>query len=553
MKTKSIIYLVTLGFLTLFLLIGTSSCDDKLDLNPNNAYSSGDFWTNETNAMLALTGVYRGGVDYWLSPWHTDWWTVPGTVLFELVSDNGYDRRGDNSYINVIASGELTANNAYIKMIWEHSYKRIAICNNFIENIGRVEMDELKIKQMEAEARFIRACQYFYMSQYWGSVPLVTKTLSDQEANIVTKASKQEIVQFVIDELAAAAEALPRYRDLTPNDVGRANKQTALAFLGRMYLAEKRFDEAASVFKEIIDYGDNAIDPDFTSLFNGTNESSSEILFAYQYIGNVYRNGLPQRTYPRSLGGYNFVNPYSSLADEYDWSDGTPFSYEDDRYNSEDMAANRDPRFGFTFYCDNGTFCNTTISFDPDDFESPDRITYTMQATRTGYGLRKFFDESFTGSISTGYGADMPIIRYAEVLLSYLEAKLESGSIISQDLLDETINKIRGRASVNMPPITEKDPAKLREILRKERRIEMAFEGIRYWDLLRWGIAGEVLQGDFWGAPFPNSTTYSTSTKKIDPEGYSRWYVTSKAFRVGQDETWPIPESESNINPRLLD
>jgi hypothetical protein len=69
---------------------------------------------------------------------------------------------------------------------------------------------------------------------------------------------------------------------------------------------------------------------------------------------------------------------------------------------------------------------------------------------------------------------------------------------------------------------------------------------------LRWGIAGEVLQGDFWGAPFPNSSRYATTTKKIDPAGYSRWFVTTKAFRKGQDETWPIPESESNINPGLL-
>ncbi|MEZ5103491.1 MAG: RagB/SusD family nutrient uptake outer membrane protein [Draconibacterium sp.] len=552
MNTQNIFNYLMRGIFAVILLTGTMSCDDELDLNPNNAYSSGNFWTSETNAMLALTGVYRGGVNYLLSPHPTDWWTVPGTILFELMSDNGYDRRGDNSPFNTITNGQLTANNDYIRRFWVNSYKRIAICNNFIENIGRAEFGETKIKRMEAEARFVRASQYFYMSQYWGSVPLVTKTLSDQEANTVVKSPTQEIVQFVIDELIEVSGALPLHRELTSDDKGRVSKQAALAFLGRMYLSDHRYNEAATVYKEIMDYGDNAIDPDFTSLFNGTNENSSEILFAYQYIANVYQNEFPQRAYPRSLGGYNFVNPYSDLADQYDWNDGTSFSYEDERYNPENMAANRDPRFDYTFYCDNGTFCNTPISFDPDDLQSLDRITYTLQATRSGYGLRKFFDESFTGPLNTGYGADMPIIRYAEILLSYLEAKLESGSVITQDLLDETINTVRSRTSVDMPPIIETDPTKLRQILRKERRIEFAFEGFRYWDLLRWGITGEVLQGDFWGAPFPNSARYATTTKKIDPAGYSRWFVTSKAFRKGQDETWPIPESESNINPGLL-
>ncbi len=184
-----------------------------------------------------------------------------------------------------------------------------------------------------------------------------------------------------------------------------------------------------------------------------------------------------------------------------------------------------------------------------DSSNSPDQINPSKQSTTTGYSLRKYLDESFVGDKRTGYGANMPIIRYAEVLLSYLEAELEAGRPISQSLLDITINKIRGRTSVNLPPITQTNPVLLRSILRKERRVELAFEGIRYWDLLRWGIAHEVLTGDFWGAPFPDSKTYLAKSKKIDPD--FRWWVTSKNFRKGQDEVWPIPEAEVNINPKL--
>ncbi|MNN32930.1 SusD family protein [compost metagenome] len=101
-----------------------------------------------------------------------------------------------------------------------------------------------------------------------------------------------------------------------------------------------------------------------------------------------------------------------------------------------------------------------------------------------------------------------------------------------------------------MPAINVQSSTSLRTTLRNERRIELALEGLRYWDLLRWGIAKDVLKGDFYGAPFPNAKNLRIkSGGSKDP--YSRWYVTSKSFRAGQDEHWPIPQNEVNINPNL--
>ena len=102
-----------------------------------------------------------------------------------------------------------------------------------------------------------------------------------------------------------------------------------------------------------------------------------------------------------------------------------------------------------------------------------------------------------------------------------------------------------------MPGIHELNPDRLREIVRHERRIELAYEGIRYWDLLRWHIAHEVLNGKIWGAPYSNSTQYATATKEVDPTGHCRWYVGKREFRNPQDYTWPIPLAEQNINPNL--
>ena len=549
MKTYIEFKKILTNFLLVIALLGITSCGDQLQQSPNDQFDKENFWTNESNAMIGLTGVYRGNINYGTQVDPSDWWTYAGIVFFEHATDNAFDRRGKNANQNRLTNGTLLANNGVINSYWKGSYIRIAIANDFLENIGRVDMDEAKIKRMTAEARFIRACQYFYMSQYWGAVPLVTKTLTPEEANVVTKASKSEVVNFVIKEFSEAATDLPRYKDMPSSEFGRASKQAALAFLGRIYLAEKKYAEASQAYKQIIDFGDNIIDPDYGSIFNTTNEASAENIFSVQYYSGLAGNALTQHALPANKGGWHIVNPLESLAVNYDFTDGTPFSYDDPRFNSHNMAENRDPRFAATFLYDGCVFAGKVYDCNPDHNSSVDQLTYSKQATRTGYGLRKFFDENFAGDLASGYGGNLPIIRYAEVLLSYLEAELEGGKPITQSLLDMTINKTRGRASVQMPPITETNSGTLRPLLRKERRIELALEGIRYWDLLRWGTLGDVMQGDFWGASFPDATKTGS---KVDPTGHKRWYVDTKAFKKGEDEVWPIPESETNINPNLL-
>jgi len=551
MKTNIKVNNMIAGSLLLLILLAISSCSKELEQYPNNQFAKETFWTNESNAMIALTGVYRGNIVFngtQVNP--SDWWCYAGLILFEHATDNAFDRRGKNAAQNRLTNGTLLPDNAILGTLWNGSYIRIAICNDFLENIESVEMDETTKKRMIAEVRFIRAAQYFYLCQFWGAVPLVTKTLTPDEANEQTKTPKADIVSFVIDELTEAAVDLPRCKDIPGSEFGRAPKQVALAFLGRIYMAEKRFTDASDVYKQIIDFGDNIIDPDYESIFNTSNETSAEIIFSVQYAAELAANGLTQHALPANKSGWHLVNPLENLAIEYDFTDGTPFSYSDPRFNSHNMGENRDPRFAASYLYDGRVFGGNIYDCHPDHASSIDQLTYSKQATRTGYGLRKFFDEDFSGSLLTGYGGNIPIIRYAEVLLSYLESELEGGKPITQELLDMTINKIRQRESVQMPVITVTDPALLRPILRKERRIELAMEGIRYWDLLRWEILGEVMQGDFWGASFPDATKTGSKT---DPTGNKRWWVDNKAFRTGQDEVWPIPQSEQDINPNLRD
>lgn len=535
--------------LTTVIVTTLASC--SLDRDPLDRMSEGQIWSSEENALLGITGIYKNTIQFNSPEYNpSDWWSYGGLIFTEFASDNGYDRRGINSGFHQLSSGVLLSNNGYINNYWSNSYSKIAKANRFLEGIDNLNASEDVIERFKAEAKFLRATQYIYLSQYFGSVPIVTKTLNMQEANNVKKSSIEDITQFIEDELIECIDALPLFSALKDNEIGRASKQAALAFLGRSYLNTKEYSKAITVYEEIIDYGENDISADYSALFIPKGENSSENIFSMQYLEDLAGNAMPQHAYPAKDGGWCLINVSGSLFEAYEFIDGTPFDFENPLYNPNNLGENRDPRLDYTIYYDKSAFNGSTYLCHPDNGASIDRIA-SGQTTQTGFMMRKYFDESFTGNMNS-YGGNVPIIRYAEVLLSFLEAKLENGDAIDQALLDKTINKVRGRASVNMPKITVTNPEELREILRNERRVELAMEGIRYSDLLRWGTAHIELNKDILGAPFPGSERVSNY-----PDGttdkYGRWYVGNRSFRVDKDYHWPIPQREQEINPNLRD
>ncbi len=545
---KSLKYIVALALAAgLF-----QACD--LERYPLTDLSEETFWNSESNAELALTSLYRGsltdGVEY--NP--SDWWSYHGMIMMEHLSDNAFDRRGENNPFFKISSGNLTADNAFIKRYWETSYKRIGYCNRFLVGIQNSSESEKKTR-MIAEARFLRATQYFYLASYFKNVPLVENVLTGEEANNVTKTSQADILKWCVTEFTAAAADLPRFSAIPAGEAGRACKQAALAFLGRTCMLQKDWKSGAKAFHDIMELGDNAINANYQELFYpSTGTSNKENIFYIQYLENYLGTGLPQHALSAKDGGWSLVNPAADLYESYEFKDGTPFSYDDPRYDPSNLGKDRDPRLDYTIYYNGAIFMGTEYKMSPDySAAKKEKLDYTSEASRTGFMMRKYFEESTPINDVQSANGLTPVIRYAEVLLGYLECLVEDNQTITQGILDETINAVRGRASVNMPPVTEVTPAKLREIVRHERRIELAMEGIRYWDIMRWGIAHEVLSQKIWGAPYPGSTQYATTTKEVDPTGNYRWYVGKRAFRNPMDYTWPIPQSEQNINPNLRD
>ncbi len=265
-----------------------SSCQKQLEKSPLDTFDQSTFWTNQSNLMLALTGLYHGNIVFNKPDYNSsDWWSYSGLLFMELSSDNAYDRRGENSPYQKLSNGNNTSSNNILGFYWKNSYSRIANCNYFLENVDKSSASDDIKNRFKAEARFLRACQYFYLSQFYGKVPLITKTLSPAEANAVTKSSTEDVEKFVETEFIAAAQGLPKYGEMPSSEFGRASKQAALAFLGRLYLAEQRWTDAAATYKQIIDFGDNIIDPDYAGLFDGSNENSKEIIFSLQYLQNL--------------------------------------------------------------------------------------------------------------------------------------------------------------------------------------------------------------------------------------------------------------------------
>lgn len=523
----------------LFITCMFISCNEGiLDKQPLDQLATNNFWTTAEDVDLALAGVYNKA---------TTWSSANHICEFDNNTDNGIDRKANQSFLSY---GNLNPSTSDIKSYWNGSYREIAGCNYFLENVEKVEdLNAAKKAQMIAEVRFLRAFTYFNMSQYWGSVPLVDKLLTMEESITINCASKAEVVNFILAELSAVENDLPATRP--SKEHGRVVKGAALAIKGRLLMAEKKWAEAAAAYKAIIDLGVHKIDPLYEELFNGKNEKSSEIIFSRKYLAGEISNSTQLYYRPSVDGGWHHMNPFQSLINSYLCTDGKSIE-ESNLYDPlfpvvKNGVNYRDPRLLYTvFYPGVSTIKGKVYHGHPDSTKVSGDV-FTYDAGMTGYCMQKYVDNSYTGDVYNS-GVDIPIIRYAEVLLSYLECKINAGDKIDQNLLDLTINAVRGRQSVKMAPTTETDAAKLKVILKRERRVELAWEGLRYWDLLRWGEAADILSNK------PQYGIFLTS----DPQNYSRfpvgsdghYFVINLKFRA-TDIPWPIPQDELDINTSM--
>lgn len=538
MKLKNIYsklpsFKIGLLFVLYFSMVACKS--DYFDKQPLDSISDGTFWKTEKDANLALIGCYNIGAG-WSGE---DFWNARAVFYLDLMAGLGSEKELIPDHVT---DGTLNASYWVTNSYWSNTYNKIAKCNNFLDHIDAIPMDQTKKNILKSEVRTLRAYCLFNLALYFGDVPLPKKLLTLEEANSILRTPKAEVWTFVENELKESAALLPATRP--SSEMGRITAGASLALLGRVQMAEKKWSDAAVTYKKIIDSGVYSIEQGgFKKLFIQTGENSNEIILASQYHEDTYSHVFLQYLYPETYGGWHQFSPYNELVQSYECIDGKTIE-QSPLYDSNNPYNNRDPRLDQTIMIsDRAVFKGVKYISRPES-TSPDRMN---RYNWSGYCVNKFMDSTFAGNLMN-YGGNFTLIRYAEVLLSYLEAKVEAGDAINQALLDETINKVRGRASVNMPPVKVTDAASLRTIFRRERKVELAFEGIHYYDILRWGTAATELNRQFTGMKLTNSpSTYKDFP--VDNQGFLLYQ--KRAFVAGRNELWPIPQSERDINKNL--
>ncbi len=525
-----------LRFLIAFTLLIPSGCQNGfLDENPLDAISEGIFWNNRAECYQALMGVYSTYAERTAERINN----LDKSMIW-MSSFAGYSSWRTFDWTRGI---EIQATHGTITTMWRKLYLQISRTNYFLDNIDKADIPAEEKAQMKAEVRFLRAFSYFWLSQMYGNIPMPTHTLTFEEANNISQVSEKEAREFILSELTAIAGDLPLSHSAT--EKGRIEKGAALALKGRVLLAEKRWADAAVTYREIMNLGRYEIDPRFKQLFITEGENNQEFIFVNKYMENEFGEAMSQHTIRSSLyGGFNACNLFQHFLDEFPMKDGKSIA-ESDLYNPKEPFDNRDPRLYETVLITGYSEVNGEV-FQGD----PVTIARTGQtgANITGYILQKFWDRSFTGNRQY-YGADYPQIRYAEILLSLLEAELEAGTAITQGLLDETINRIRKRPAVNMPEVIEKDPSRLREIVRRERVVELGFEGgIEYFDMRRWGTLQEMVDREYYGMKMTDDPANYEGIHNINQDGH---LVIGRQRFYEFNYLWPIPLSELDVNSNL--
>lgn len=497
------------------------ACEEEfLDRKPLSDLTTSNFYTTAEDALAALNAAYDPL--QWDVHSRMDWIfgdVVGGDTDKGSTDDQDYAEILQFQYFTQVATAPLLMD------FWSQSYDGVYRANLVLERVPEIEMDEALKARILGEAKFLRAQYYFDLVKAYGRVPIITSVLDPEEVFVARPASIDENWNQIEQDLREAIEVLPE--TYTGADVGRATKGAARAMLAKSLLwqstpegctetpwaTEDQYAEVVELTNAIINSGNYRLMPDFEELFLLEGENSPEIVFAVQAVGGTggWANendgvALNQWLSPRTadISGWGFSTPIGP---------NTPANYGGNpniRVNNIYEAFEPcDPRLEYSI-------------LEPGD--EINGLTYAASWSRTGYSIQKFLipEDQLTGAANSPL--NIPLIRFADVLLWNAEALNELGR--TEEAL-ESLNAVRKRARESMPgatcpaAITSVSQAELRDIIIQERRKELAFEGHRFFDLVRTCRASEVLN------------------------------AMGRPFQVGKNELFPIPQAEIDRNPAL--
>ena len=527
--------------LSIYLLAGvaalTTSCSDFLDTLPNDAMSPATTWKTETDVESFVVGCYNGLLD-------------GGSILYlDCGSDIGYNNfpwegyraMGDGS----LASGDESQASFY-------NFSIIRRCNTVLDNIDKVTFtDEKKKKDLIAQVKAIRAYRYFIMNWWYGGVPIIGTYNTAEEAQ-VPRNSETEVREQVAKDLKDAIADINE----TPEARGRIAKGAVLAIKMREALYYGEWQKAKEAAQAIIDLKQYELEPDYSNLFKLTGTDSKEVIIADQRIPNTFGLGVIGQMYNNVDGGWSSIVPTQNLVDMYEMTDGKT-KEESNLYDAAHPFANRDPRMAMSILYPGqdwrGSVLNTLDKTLADKSDNKNYPTYTDNASKSSLTWAKYLDpiDQYPNMWSTG--TCVIVFRYAEVLLSYAEAENELNGPSAQvyDYLDQ-IRTRAGMPVVDRARYSTKET--LRELIRRERCIELAGEGLRRADILRWkDAAGKMLAETLLNGPL-NRIVGTIDYNETDP--YKRAVVTGKDLIenrefAAKNRYLPIPQDSMDKNPNL--
>lgn len=499
--------------LALMLFVGTSCNDSFLDKIPQDQLSDESFWKVEEDAVKYTTSIYR-------------YFPEPGNyiIMTDCYTDNAlpvhvFTNQGD------ISSGAATASTGHFKELWQILYRGIRRCNIFFENIDKVAMKEDKRNVLIGEVEFLRAYFHATLLKYYGGIPILTYSLKLNEP-IPTRNTEEEVYDFVMKECDKAISKLPLTRKES-SEVGRINKGAAIALKAHLSYLMKKYDNAISATKEIINLGVYDLFENYERLFSAESENNCEVILDIQFMDNakdyIIGSWIDQYFSPGMMGGWEDMSPTQDMVDEYECIDGKTI-HESALYNPNNQFENRDPRLAYSILWHGCEFGGQIYSTKD--------VMGNGNATRTGYAMRKYIDPGNKGNEYPGR-INYILFRYTEMLLIYAEMQNELHG--PDQTVYAAVDRIRAR--VNMPPLPSglnKD--QMRTAIRHERRVEFIFEGLHMFETRSWRTTEACVKKPVYGMTYDG--------KKV--------WIETRNFNPDKNYLWAIPLTEIDLSKGTL-
>lgn len=591
----------TIKILAIFITLAATSCKkDVLDKVPLDIISDNVVWKDPALIDAYLTECYAETYVFcnvstdnsWGNLWKGD--AGPAPMWINEVSDESRTAWLSDAY--PYKMGKLKIEGGLLEW-WESAYKVIRRLNQFIQEVPLSPLEEGLKKERIAEARFLRAYNYFEMVKRYGGVPIITQVqdLNTPKDSLYPKRAKeQEVYDFVISEIDAISNNLKE----TSGDPGRPGKYAALALKCRAALyagsiakfgsvqidgvvgidasrKDSYYQQAYDAAKLIMNSGNYTLYnkypgdkvKNFRNLF--LDKNNAEQIFVKKHDnnngmgngGNGWGYDFFQTPLPNGWGSGNQNAVYLEMAEEFEHIDGTSGKLDRNAiqqglWTTDQLWADKDPRFFATIYTQNTSWKGTLLDYHK-GIVKPDGTIQTdgsyngvlangNQNKTTGFGVMKYLDESHGNLIGSNgdwatSSTDFIVFRYGEVLLNYAEAALNLNK--STDALD-AINQIRSRAGIALLSSVNQ------ENIRHERKVELAFEGHRYWDVRRWRTAVADLSKSFSGLRY--ILDFNTGKYKLMVIENVDGSVTPPAF-YPQNYYLPVTLTRTGNNPNLVE